>query len=482
MTARQQIRVARLGRERSLIDAQPTPTVGEMLQAAREKKGVDLYRAERDTKIRARHLAALESGDYTELPGSVYTKGFLRNYALYLGLDPEELLGRWRAEQDYGRRGEPVDVTAPPQPISEPHRGFTFTPGIAIAAVLSVIVLLFAGYIGLQLVRFAQVPDVTLQGDRVMNLAPDARTVVLRGTAGPRAIINISGANGEIVRTTSADDTGGWFVELDVSKGQNDFTLVARDPDTGRESSPLPVIAIVPVSATDDPPAGQGVPSTPAPAAAPGATPLGASPIDPKAILSPGHVAARLLVTSPSDRQALQNKALKVHGTTDAATVTVRATWRGPAGQDGSGDPGTRPVRPEPQELKVQDGAFDTALVLPEGRWDVTVTTGTSDSLASTTASRLVEVKLSGVFVTVEARGGSARIRVWVDDKLVAQGRTLRKGELAEFRAKRTVVVSTSDARNTYVVVDGVSHGSLTGAGRVATWSFEKGKEPRALP
>ena len=63
--------------------------VGDLLHAAREKKGVDLYRAERDTKIRARHLAALEDGDYSELPGSVYTKGFLRNYALYLGLDPD---------------------------------------------------------------------------------------------------------------------------------------------------------------------------------------------------------------------------------------------------------------------------------------------------------------------------------------------------------------------------------------------------------
>jgi cytoskeletal protein RodZ len=54
-------------------------------------KGVDLYRAERDTKIRARYLGALERGDYKELPGAVYTKGFLRNYALYLGLDPEDV-------------------------------------------------------------------------------------------------------------------------------------------------------------------------------------------------------------------------------------------------------------------------------------------------------------------------------------------------------------------------------------------------------
>ena len=76
----------------------PVPSLPERLYAARERKGVDLYRAERDTKIRARYLAALEHGDYAELPGAVYTKGFLRNYALYLALDPDEVVRQWRHE------------------------------------------------------------------------------------------------------------------------------------------------------------------------------------------------------------------------------------------------------------------------------------------------------------------------------------------------------------------------------------------------
>ena len=62
--------------------------MGETLQLARERKGVDLYRAERDTKIRLHYLAALEDGDWDELPAPVYTKGFLRNqqYAVALAL------------------------------------------------------------------------------------------------------------------------------------------------------------------------------------------------------------------------------------------------------------------------------------------------------------------------------------------------------------------------------------------------------------
>ena len=47
--------------------------LGEVLRTAREAKGVDLARVERDTKIRARYVTALETGDYGELPGAVYT-------------------------------------------------------------------------------------------------------------------------------------------------------------------------------------------------------------------------------------------------------------------------------------------------------------------------------------------------------------------------------------------------------------------------
>src|SRR6476661_2683886 len=99
------------------------PGLPDRLVAARERKGVDLARAERDTKIRVRYLSALERGDYRDLPGAVYTKGFLRNYALYLGLDPDEVLLQWRRER--GAPPEPQAVIAVPRPIAAPRRGMT---------------------------------------------------------------------------------------------------------------------------------------------------------------------------------------------------------------------------------------------------------------------------------------------------------------------------------------------------------------------
>src|SRR5450755_1095952 len=95
------------------------PRLGEVLLAAREAKGVDLYRAERDTKIRVKYLAALERSEFRELPGAVYTKGFLRNYAMYLGLDPDDVLEQWRREGGAARPTGPMIIA--PQPLEAPR-------------------------------------------------------------------------------------------------------------------------------------------------------------------------------------------------------------------------------------------------------------------------------------------------------------------------------------------------------------------------
>src|SRR5687767_14597646 len=164
MASRPQIRIGnrRLGRGRSPIDATPAPPVGETLQLARERKGVDLFRAERDTKIRLRYLAALEDGAYEDLPAPVYTKGFLRNYAIYLGLEPEEILERWRDEMESLRENELIAVAPPPQPIAAPARSFHVTSGMFFTGLIALIIIAFVSYLGIQLLRFAETTPVGL--------------------------------------------------------------------------------------------------------------------------------------------------------------------------------------------------------------------------------------------------------------------------------------------------------------------------------
>ena len=60
--------------------------LGSELQQAREKKGVSLSEAESATRIKECYLQALEVDDWAALPTQVQARGFLRNYAVYLGL------------------------------------------------------------------------------------------------------------------------------------------------------------------------------------------------------------------------------------------------------------------------------------------------------------------------------------------------------------------------------------------------------------
>ncbi len=66
--------------------------LGRQLQAAREARGYSVVEAAQGTHIRATYIAAMEQDRFEDLPAPVYARGFLRNYATFLGLDAEDLV------------------------------------------------------------------------------------------------------------------------------------------------------------------------------------------------------------------------------------------------------------------------------------------------------------------------------------------------------------------------------------------------------
>ncbi|MFZ5917976.1 MAG: RodZ domain-containing protein [Chloroflexota bacterium] len=80
--------------------------LGQWLRQAREAKEFSLEKAEAETRIRIKFLAALEEGHFDDLPDEISARGFLRNYALFLGLDPTEALEKYE-HRTVDRRGEP---------------------------------------------------------------------------------------------------------------------------------------------------------------------------------------------------------------------------------------------------------------------------------------------------------------------------------------------------------------------------------------
>lgn len=65
-------------------------SIGETLRREREKRNLDLDQVSRQLKISTRFLEAIEQEEFARLPGGVFAKSFVRQYARMLGLDEEE--------------------------------------------------------------------------------------------------------------------------------------------------------------------------------------------------------------------------------------------------------------------------------------------------------------------------------------------------------------------------------------------------------
>jgi cytoskeletal protein RodZ len=68
---------------------------GEFLRRRREKRKVTLDTIARATNVRAALFESLERGDCSRWPGGIYNRGYVRSYALAVGLDPDDTVERF---------------------------------------------------------------------------------------------------------------------------------------------------------------------------------------------------------------------------------------------------------------------------------------------------------------------------------------------------------------------------------------------------
>lgn len=86
-------------------------TIGQRLRTAREEKQLTLDKVFEATRIRVTYLRALELDDLSSMPSPVQARGYLRNYAEYLGLDLDQLLDDVRSQVPSDEVIGPADST-----------------------------------------------------------------------------------------------------------------------------------------------------------------------------------------------------------------------------------------------------------------------------------------------------------------------------------------------------------------------------------
>ena len=81
--------------EQAMSAAEEYQHIGAYLRDTREHFKLRIEDVAKQLHIRPKYIVALEEGRLDELPGKVYTRGYINNYADFLGLDPEEILARY---------------------------------------------------------------------------------------------------------------------------------------------------------------------------------------------------------------------------------------------------------------------------------------------------------------------------------------------------------------------------------------------------
>ncbi|NJP06237.1 MAG: helix-turn-helix domain-containing protein [Chloroflexaceae bacterium] len=89
--------------------------VGDRLRATRESQGLPLSQVAAEIHIVEQSLAAVEQGEYHRLPNDVVIKGFIRNYAQFLGLSADEMIELYRRERGESDRIQVVPTTRMPR-------------------------------------------------------------------------------------------------------------------------------------------------------------------------------------------------------------------------------------------------------------------------------------------------------------------------------------------------------------------------------
>ncbi len=165
----------------------------KLLRTQREELGITLKEVEKNTGIRASYLHKIEAGDYDGLPDTVYTKGFVKNYAEYLGFDTHEIMRLYSRERN-AHAGQNKLKRSSSWRSLKPIEGrrFVLTPRLLVVLLGVLTVLVVFGYIGWQFLQLTVPPKIVITNP--VNDTVTTPTIILAGQTDPGSELFINGS------------------------------------------------------------------------------------------------------------------------------------------------------------------------------------------------------------------------------------------------------------------------------------------------
>lgn len=191
-------------------------TVGEILIQKRKELGLSLDEVEREIKIRRRYLEAIEDNNFSQVSGSTTVKGFIRNYAQYLGLPADTVLAVFRRDFCENEKGQ-IIPRGLVKPLSNRNLSFYWTPKLTIVVGILLLLAGFVFFFFKQYLTFSSAPFLLISSP-VEGLTYKEK-VLVSGKTDKDASVEING----ILITINAE--GEFKEEIVLPRGENIVTI-----------------------------------------------------------------------------------------------------------------------------------------------------------------------------------------------------------------------------------------------------------------
>lgn len=185
---------------------------GELLSQARKKKRISLDHASQDLVIKKIHLEALEQENWSQLPESLYVKGYIKSYAKYLSLNPDYLVAIYRREYD--------EKKYPQKPAHKFQKRLFITPNKLLNSIFALAVIIFIAYIIIQYSSVFSSPKLEInspQNDETISVP----AIKISGKTEKDATVSING------RFAPVDESGNFNYEYVLTEGKNSIEIIA---------------------------------------------------------------------------------------------------------------------------------------------------------------------------------------------------------------------------------------------------------------
>lgn len=186
-------------------------TVGEILSSGRKKKKIDLKAVAEATKIRSRFIQAIEKNNFHQLPSASTAYGFIKNYAIFLGIPPQFVLAVFRRDYCEDKKGK-IIPRGLVKPLDSPK--IFWSPRVGIFILTSLFIISLLVYLSFQYLSLVRGPslDVSVPNEKMRTTMSFVEVI---GRTEPDATITING------QLTNISSDGEFSLVVNLKEGKN---------------------------------------------------------------------------------------------------------------------------------------------------------------------------------------------------------------------------------------------------------------------